>query len=122
MSYPFMADFLVLIHFFWILFILFGMVFVLMGSRLLYLHLGGLLFSLFLNMMGYYCPLTYLENSLRSWGEHPPHEGSFVSRYVAPLVYPDLPEELIRAGEMVFVVMNLTVYAFWYKKCLARRR
>lgn len=100
-----------LLHFIWILFLLVGVVFALMGSRLAWVHLGGLVFSFFLNLFGWYCPLTYLENYLYSMKEgHTAYTSSFLAHYLEKIVYPDLPEKSIRLGEILFVVVNLIVY------------
>lgn len=122
MGYGALADLLVMLHFLWILFMVFGVVFVLMGSRIAFFHLGGLLLSLFLNLMGWYCPLTYLENAFYLRAGRAAYEVSFMSRYLAPLVYPDLPENLIRAGEITFVCINLMIYAVWCWRHLGRMR
>lgn len=109
--YGILADLLVLLHFIWILFLLVGVVFALMGSRLAWVHLGGLVFSFFLNLFGWYCPLTYLENYLYSMKEaHTAYTSSFLAHYLEKIVYPDLPEKSIRLGEILFVVVNLMVY------------
>jgi hypothetical protein len=119
MLYRLLADLCVLFHFLWILFIVFGIVFALKGSRLAWLHLGGLLFSLLLNILGWYCPLTYLENyMLMSCGAGGTYAGSFIIRYLTPIIYPDMPEMVIRIGGVFFVFLNLVVYGFIVKRYL----
>jgi hypothetical protein len=118
----YVADLLVLIHLLWILFLLVGIVFVFKRSRIAYVHVCGLLFSACLNTMGWTCPLTALESGLRLAPDRPRQEVSFVSRYVSPLVYPDLSEDVLRAGELVFVGMNLAVYAIWFRGRPEKRR
>lgn len=122
MIYRLLADLSVLFHFLWILFIVFGIIFALKRSRLAWFHLGGLLFSLFLNIVGWYCPLTYLENYLRmSCGEGGTYGSSFITHYLDPIIYPDLPEMIIRIGEILFVFLNLVVYGIIAKKYLRGR-
>jgi hypothetical protein len=61
MTYKILADFILLIHFLWILFLFFGAY---IGARvrvLRILHLSGLAFALITEIFGWYCPLTYLE-------------------------------------------------------------
>jgi hypothetical protein len=115
--YSVLADVTVLCHFIWILFLVCGIIFALIGSKIAWLHLGGLLFSLILNLLGSYCPLTYLEHYLRGLESGMgSYTGSFIARYVELIVYPDVSERAIRIGEVVFVGMNLCVYGL-----LARR-
>ena len=110
-------DLTILLHFLWILFLIFGVVFALKGSKIAWFHLGGLLFSLFINMLGMYCPLTYLENYLRStYGASGPYLGSFIAHYLERIIYLDLPERAIRIGEIIFVSLNLVVYGILAKR------
>lgn len=109
----FLLDFVVLLHFFWVLFILFGLLAMWWRPKLAYVHAGGLLFSLVLNLLGWYCPLTYVENYLH--GLHrsgTAYGGTFLGHYLIPLIYPDLPESFLRMGAMGFVGIQLLIYVF----------
>ena len=119
MFYRVIAELCVALHFLWILFVIFGIVFALKGSKVAWLHLAGLMFSLVLNVLGWYCPLTYLENYIRlSGGASGTYTHSFILHYLEPLIYPQLPERLIRAGGIVFVGLNLVVYGIIARKYL----
>jgi hypothetical protein len=108
------ADLIVSIHFLWIIFLVFGFYFVLKGSRMAYVHASGLLFSLVLNLMGWYCPLTHLEDHFKRPGT--PVKGSFMARNLEKVIYPDLDESWIRKGGIVFVVLNGTAYAWAFRR------
>jgi hypothetical protein len=119
--YSYFAILTLLLHLLWILFIVFGFVFALKGSKLAFIHLGGLLFSLVINLFGWYCPLTYLENYLyhlqdRGFG----YSGSFIIHYLERLIYPNVAERTIRVGEITFVIVNLIAYTVLLKKHLRR--
>jgi len=119
----FLADGIILLHFLWVLFLLFGLLAVWWKPKIAYVHAGGLLFALVLNLFGWYCPLTYLENYLH--GLHRSgtgYGGTFLGHYLIPLIYPDLPASFIRMGAMVFVVVHLLVYGFLIKKSRLFRR
>ena len=127
MIYQLLADLTVLFHFLWILFIIFGLLLVWKWAKIAFLHLGGLLFSLIINLFGWYCPLTYLENYLYASGAREAgYKGSFIAHSLVPIVYPDLPEKTIRIGEMIFVVLLLVVYGAlarrYYRKARFLRR
>jgi hypothetical protein len=112
-----LADITVVVHFLWILFLIFGFVFALKGSRIAYVHLGGLAFALVLNAMGWHCPLTYLENYSRSVHDASSvYSASFVERSLEKVVYPDIPESLLRGGEILLTVLYLVAYGYWAKK------
>ena len=73
MVYKILADLVTLLHFCWILFIIFGFILALKRWKIAILHLVGLIYAFVLNIKGLYCPLTYLENYLRrfrsTWGK-----------------------------------------------------
>jgi len=112
-----LIDITIVVHFLWILFLVFGFVFALQGSRIAYVHLGGLVFALVLNALGWYCPLTHLENYLRSIHDaHSAYSTSFVAKSLEKFVYPDIPENLLRGGELFLTAPYLLVYGYWAKK------
>ena len=122
-GYRLLVDAIVLLHFLWILFLIFGVVFAVKRSKFAWLHLSGLLFSLVLNTYGLYCPLTYLENYLR--GSNVASEsygGSFIVHYLEKIIYPDAPERAIRIGGILFIGLNLVVYAIVVRRYFLRAR
>ncbi|RJR41421.1 MAG: DUF2784 family protein [Desulfobacteraceae bacterium] len=122
MIYSLLIELVIVLHFLWVLFLIFGFSFVLIGSRIAYLHAAGLLFSLVLNLMGWYCPLTHLENHLGSVIRHNEPSGrSFMARILEKAVYPDLDETLIRKGEIMFVALNGAAYAWAVRRSLKRK-
>ena len=117
MAYKILADLVTLLHFCWILFLVFGFIFALKRLRIAILHLVGLIYASILNIMRWYCPLTYLENYLRSL--HDPtmsYGGDFIIRHVDRFIYPDLPERIIRIGAILFVCLYILGYAYLAKK------
>ena len=113
-----LLDSVILLHAAWALFLAVGFVFALRYSAVAVIHVGGLLLSFLLNLMGWYCPLTYLENFLHALGETDAgYTSSFMKEYVYRFLYPDLPELTIRIGEMIFVFLNVLGYV-----CMAKRR
>ena len=73
--YKFLAEIILIIHFLWILFMLFGFVYNVVGlffnKNLLKnfwlrtMHLFGILYVASLAILDKYCPLTVLESKLR---------------------------------------------------------
>ena len=118
MKYKLLADAVVLIHFLWILFLFFGAT---VGAKyrvLRILHLSGLAFALITEILGWYCPLTYLEVWLRS--NHDPrwvYAGSFIVHYVEKIVYLELSRTLIVIGTVILVGFNV----WFYRKRRERR-
>jgi hypothetical protein len=88
MLYKILADMVVLIHFLWILFLIFGAIPGVRYKAIKILHITGLVFAFVIQVFGWYCPLTHLEVWLRA--KHDPslaYAGSFIIHYVEGLIY-----------------------------------
>jgi len=113
MIYKILADITILLHLIWILFLISGIIFAHKKSKIAFLHVAGLAFTLLLNLMQWYCPLTYLENYLRLLSSsNASYTGSFIINYLEKIIYPDLPELYLRIGAISFVVLNIFGYAY----------
>ncbi|HSR13655.1 MAG TPA: DUF2784 domain-containing protein [Thermodesulfobacteriota bacterium] len=118
MLYRLLADAVILLHFLWVLFILFGILLARRNPFFLWSHLIGLAFTLVLNLGGWFCPLTDLENFLSAaYDPGAAYGGSFLARYLEKIIYLDVPEFYLRAGAVAWVAINAAGYA-----CLFRRR
>lgn len=111
MLYKVLADAVVLLHFLWIVFLLFG---ALLGARyraVKYLHIGGMAFALWIQIADWYCPLTHLEVWLRQ--RHDPtlgYAGSFIVHYVEKIVYIELSRTLVFALTIFLIAFNAWMY------------
>jgi len=109
--YKILADFVVLTHFLWILFLFFG-AFLGRGNRALKIfHLSGLSFAFVIQIFDWYCPLTHLEVWLRS--KHDPgliYAGSFIIHYVERIVYIELSRHFILAFTFFLIGFNMWFY------------
>lgn len=106
------ADAVVLVHLFWILFILLGALIGRHVAWVKWLHLGALAFSFCLQVFDWVCPLTYLEVWLRR--QHDPslgYAGDFLAHYAAEVVYLSLPPDVVLA--VTLLVISLSFWAYW---------
>ncbi len=117
MIYRILADLTLIVHFIWILFLILGFIFALTRSKIALLHMTGLLFALILNLMGWYCPLTYLENYLYALNDpRSTYSGSFIINYLQQIVYLDLPGQYIRIVGISFAVLYISIYVYLIKR------
>lgn len=115
--YRLSGDFVILLHLLWIIFILFGFLLALKYFKVTYIHMAGLVFTLVLNLGGWYCPLTYLENYLHSFCDpRLLYGGSFITNNLRKLIYLDLDEVYLRMGAIAWVGLNLGGYALRLRK------
>lgn len=124
MLYRLLADLIVVIHFVWIIFMLLGFILTLQAFfykrtffnwfRFRITHLGGILYVALLSIMGKYCPLTVLENYLRSrYNPNLTYPGSFIIHYLEGLVYPGVNSLVIQIPTAFIAIF--TVFAFILK-------
>lgn len=115
MMYTLLADTLLVIHFVFILFVLFGGLLMLYKRWLAWLHIPMMLWGSMVNVMGWVCPLTPLENKYRALAGQSGYDTGFVEHYIAPLVYPEgLTYELgLTVGSFV-IVWNIFIYSVIY--------
>ncbi len=114
---PIAADAIVLLHFAFILFVLFGAWCVLRWKWMVWLHLPAVLWGASVEFFGWICPLTPLELSLREMAGQQRYSGGFVENYVMPVIYPAALTPTIQLWLGVFVVLlNLAIYTFVFAR------
>jgi hypothetical protein len=114
----YLADLVVVIHFSYVLFVLLGGLLVLRWPRLAYVHLPAAAWGVLIELTGWVCPLTPLEQSLRLKAGEQGYSGSFIEHYVLPLLYPSALTRPIQIGiGAIVIAVNLYIYGY-----LLRRR
>ncbi len=124
MTYRIAADLVVLTHFMFVLFVVFGALLALRWPRVILLHLPAAVWGALIEFQGWICPLTPLENRLRSLGGQAGYAGGFVEHYLLPLLY---PAGLTRTVQLTLaaavVAVNGLLYALvWFKWRRTRSR
>jgi hypothetical protein len=117
------ADMTVILHLVWIIFLIFGS---LPGRRHKWIkrvHVGGLIFALIIQTVGWYCPLTYIEIWLRNL--HDPlmsYSGSFIINYVDKIVYMEIPQKAVFTAKVFLIVINILIYRKSSVKPVGKRK
>jgi len=112
------ADIVVLIHLGFILFVAGGGLLVMRWPKLAWAHLPAVAWGALIELAGWICPLTPLENRLRAAAGDATYSGGFIDRYVTPIVYPSkLTRPLQIAIGCAVIGLNLLFYGW----VLARR-
>ncbi|HWR59524.1 MAG TPA: DUF2784 domain-containing protein [Thermodesulfovibrionales bacterium] len=105
------ADIVLLFHFAFIIFAVFGGAIVFFRRRAAWLHLPAVLWSAAVNFASWICPLTPLENSFRAKADESGFEGGFIEHYIEPLVYPGgMPREMELIAGISVLAWNCLVY------------
>ncbi|WP_439853058.1 DUF2784 domain-containing protein [Pseudomonas syringae] len=123
MFYRVAADAVVAFHLLFIVFVLVGGLLVLRRPWLALLHVPAIVWGAAVEFLHLYCPLTPLENALRSKAGEQGYEGGFVEHYLIPLIYPAglTPGIQLWLGGFVLVI-NAAVYGALLMRCVARIR
>ncbi|WP_122409654.1 DUF2784 domain-containing protein [Pseudomonas viridiflava] len=105
------ADAVVTFHLLFILFVLLGGLLVLRWPWAALLHLPAMIWGAAVEFLHLYCPLTPLENALRSRAGDQGYDGGFIEHYLIPLIYPAglTPQIQLWLGGIVLLI-NASVY------------
>jgi hypothetical protein len=113
MWYVVLADALALVHVLFVLFVVFGSLFVLRWARAAWLHGPALAWGLIVEFSGVTCPLTPLESRLRTLGGESGYSEGFVSHWLLTVLY---PESLTRGLQIALgaslLLLNLGIYVW----------
>src|SRR2546423_1243822 len=115
MFYRLAADAVVLAHFAFILFVVFGALLVVRWPALKWLHLPAALWGVLIELGGWTCPLTRYETMLRGRAGAAGYGGGFVEHYVLGAISPaglTRAIELVLAAAVVTINVALYIYAF----------
>ena len=116
MLYRFLADAVIVLHFAFIAFAVMGAAFLLwrrIPRWFAIVHLGAAAWASYVMFSGRICPLTPLENHLRTLGGEAGYSGGFIERYVIAIIY---PSGLTRNTQILLgvgvLVINVAIYAY----------
>ena len=116
-----LADLVLIVHLAFVVFVLFGGLLVLRWRWIAWLHLPAAVWGAVVEFSGWICPLTPLENWLRTQGGEVGYEQDFIARYLLPILYPgDLTRDLQLLLGTVVVVLNAAVYWWLWRRMRTR--
>ncbi|KGD88253.1 membrane protein [Achromobacter sp. RTa] len=117
MSYRLLADLVLVVHGLFVAFVVFGGLLALWRRWIAYLHLPALAWGALVVGMGWICPLTPLEVSLRRQAGQEGYAGGFIEHYLLGLIYPaDIGRETQIVLAALLVAGNAAVYALWFRR------
>jgi hypothetical protein len=112
MAYRIAADSVLFAHFLFAAFAVFGGALVAVNFAWAWLHVPAVLWSAMVNLEGWTCPLTPLEQRLRSRAGEAGYSGGFIQHYIGQAVYPGgMPRRLELVAGYSVLAGNVVVYA-----------
>lgn len=119
MIYRVLADLVVVAHLLFIVFALLGGLLLLWRRSWVFIHLPAAIWVSLISFKGWICPLTPLENYLRTEAGAVGYGGGFVEHYIIALIYPvGLTPQLQMLLGVVAMLLNIGVYGlvFYYRR------
>ena len=121
--YVYLADLVMLVHLAFIVFVLLGALLIVRWPKVIFLHLPSVVWAMWIQFQGGYCPLTPLENWFRQEGGQDGYDSGFVEHYVGSLIYPGDISLTMHIYLGVFVlVLNMVIYLLVIRKIRLARR
>lgn len=119
MIYRALADLVLVVHLAFVLFVVLGGLLVLRWTWVALPHIPAAIWGILIEYNGWICPLTPLENSLRSSGGVARYSGGFIQHYIQQVLY---PAGLSRGTQIVLGSLALLVNLAAYGLVIARMR
>jgi len=117
--YNILADAIVVAHFLFIAFVVFGGLLVIRWPRIAFVHLPSAIWGAAVEIFGWICPLTPLENHFRYLAGKTSYNGDFIAHYLLPIIY---PENLTIAIQQVLGVLVIIINIIFYIIALRKHK
>ena len=121
--YAFLANSTFAVHLAFIGFVVLGGLLVLRWPRVAWVHVPCALWGALVELLGWVCPLTPIEQAFRLQAGERAFGASFLEHYVIPLLYPGALTREIQIGlGLGVVLLNALAYGWVWRRRTARRR
>jgi len=115
--YETLATLTLIIHFLFIIFVIFGGLLFFIKPWTLYFHVPAFLYGVYIEFTQSVCPLTYLENYLLSKANLATYSTTFIQNYLYAIIYPiNLTKQFQISLGIALIIINLIIYGFIVKK------
>ena len=111
--YELAADLTLIVHFAFILFVIFGALLFFITTKIVFIHIPAFIWGSYIELTHSICPLTYLENWFLNKANLTIYSEGFIQNYLVPIVYPtDLTKDLQIYLGITLIVVNIIIYGF----------
>jgi len=111
--YELAANLTLIVHFAFILFVVFGALLFFVTTKIIFIHLPALIWGSYIELTNSICPLTYLENWFLHKANLTTYSEGFIQNYLMPIVYPaSLTKDLQIFLGIALIALNIVFYAF----------
>ena len=111
--YEFLASLTLIIHFLFIIFVIFGGLLFFIKVWILYFHIPAFIYGAYVEFTQSICPLTYLENYFLTKANLASYSTSFIQNYLYAIIYPiNLTKEIQISLGIALLIINGIIYGF----------
>ena len=115
--YELAADVTLIVHFAFIIFVVFGGILFLISTKIIYVHVPALIWGIYIELTHSICPLTHLVNWFLQKANLTTYTEGFIQNYLVPIVYPkNLTEDLQTYLAIVLIIANMITYGLIISK------
>ena len=115
--YEIAANLTLIVHFIFVLFVVFGGLFFFVTTRIVFIHIPAFIWGSYIELTHSICPLTYLENLFLHKANLTTYSEGFIQNYLMPIVYPtNLTKDLQIYLGIALIVVNMIIYGFIISK------
>ena len=112
-----LAILILLLHFSFILFAIFGALLILKFKKIIYFHIPAVAWGAYIELSHSICPLTHLENYFLKKAGKDQYSIDFIENYVFKIIYPPvLNYEIQTYLGVILIFVNLVIYYYIVKK------
>ncbi len=116
MLYRLAADIVVLIHLGFIIFVVGGGFLAWRWRWLAWVHVPAAVWGTLIELAGWICPLTPLENNLRLLAGEVGYRGGFIDHYLIPVIYPTrMTHGMQLTLGMIVLLLNAFAYTVYFR-------
>ena len=109
--YEFLATLTLVLHFLFIIFVIFGGLLFFIKKWVILIHLPALIYGIYVEFTQSICPLTYLENFLLQKAKLTTYSTSFIQNYLVPIIYPiNLTKDIQINLAIALIILNVVIY------------
>ena len=114
--YELFANFTLILHLIFILFVIFGGLLFFIFPKIIYIHLPALIWGIYIELTSSICPLTYIENWFLHKGGLTTYSGTFINKYLYSIIYPEsLTADIQIYLGITLIVINILIYGLIFK-------
>lgn len=116
MAYRILADIVLVLHFCFVIFVVFGGLLVARRYSIAWLHIPALIWGILVECFLWACPLTTIENSLRGLGGESGYTNGFIDYYVSAVLYMNISPRFRLMLGLLLIGFNLFVYLYIFRR------